>query len=297
LTLKTVCGLGTSEIARAFLVSDTTVAQRITRAKKHLRAPEIRFEIPDPNQLPDRLASVARVLYLMFNEAHAASDGDVLIRMDLAGEAIRLIDLVISNPRTVTPEMYALAALMQFHASRFPARVSSAGQLVILAEQDRRLWDEDRIAKGLAHLKAASQPGPLTRYHCEAGIAAAHAQAHGEEDTDWDYIIEMYETLERISPSSVISLNLAVAIGRRDGAAAGLAIAGKLADDPALQSYRLLPAVLGVFCLETGRDLEASHYFQSALEHSFSEPQRCLLRTRLAMALDRIGSSGTRPRP
>jgi RNA polymerase sigma-70 factor, ECF subfamily len=288
LTLKTLCGLGTQEIAHAFLVPDATIAQRIVRAKKHLQAPEIRFEIPDPDQLPDRLESVTRVLYLLFNEGHSASGDDELVRADLAKEAIRLIELVLGNPRVATPNIHALAALMYFQASRFPARVSDDGLMTVLGEQNRDLWDKTLIAKGLAHLNAASGPGALSRYHCEAGIAAAHAQANAMEDTDWGYIVEMYEVLERIEPSPVISLNRAVAVARRDGPVAGLKIAKSLARDPALRAYRLLPAILGALSLEAGGFDEAQGYLETALKHPFSQPERRLLETRLRCARDRI---------
>ena len=286
LTLKTLCGLGTSEIARAFLVPDATIAQRIVRAKKLLKDPEIRFEFPAPDQLPDRLESVARVLYLLFSEGHAGSGGNALVRSDLTSEAMRLVDLVLGNPRTATPEIHALAALMRFQAARFPARVGDDGLMVVLAEQDRGLWDGTLIGQGLAHLAAASGDGALSRYHCEAGIAAAHAQARSAEQTDWPYIVEMYEALDAIAPSAIVSLNRAVAIGRRDGPDAGLEIAMSLSDSPGLVGYRLLPAIIGALSLEAGRFEDAERYLVAALEHPFSPPERRLLEARLAKARD-----------
>lgn len=284
LTLKTLCGLGASEIARVFLVAETTIAQRITRAKRLLKDPGIRFEIPEPDQLTRRLDSVARVLYLLFTEAHAASDGKTLIRVDLAAEALRLVDLVLGNPRTARPEIHALAALMHLQASRFPARLGADGLPVLLEAQDPSLWDQARIAIGLDHLRRAASGGVLSRYHCEAGIAAAHAQASGSAGPDWAYIVEMYEALEDLAPSPVITLNRAVAVARRNGAEAGLAIAATLTSDPAARPYRLLPAVLGALCLEAGRFTEAREHLGAALDFPMSPPERRLLEARLQRA-------------
>lgn len=290
LTLKTLCGLGVSEIARVFLMPEASLAQRITRAKRTLRDSEIRFEIPEPDELSARLDSVARVLYLLFTEAHTASDGNTLTRVDLAAEAMRLVDLVLGNSRTASPEIHALAALMHLHASRFSTRIGEDGLLTVLEGQDRARWDKTRIAEGLRHLRLAGTGETMSRYHCEAGIAAAHAQARGPEDTDWTYIIDMYVALEGIAPSAVITLNRAVAVSRRDGPAAGLDIAEPLARDPALRGYRMLPAVLGSLCLEAGEFAKACGHLENALDFPFSAPEQRLLEARLSRA--RSGLAG-----
>jgi RNA polymerase sigma-70 factor (ECF subfamily) len=276
LTLKTVCGFGTGEIARAFLIQETTAAQRIVRAKKLIRERDLTFELPD-HQLPrDRLDSVLEALYLMFNEGYA-SGGDQLLRRDLCEEAIRLARLTASHPATRAPQCDALLALFLLQSAREPARVDDRGDLFLLREQDRSLWDRSRIAEGILHLGRCADGDRLTRYHLEAGIAAEHGAAPDFAATNWASIAEQYEQLLALNPSPVVALNRAVALAQAHGAAAGLRELEKIEHHPALQRYHLLPAAMGALWRELGDARAAERYLKRALACECSAPERRLL--------------------
>ncbi len=213
LSLKTVGGFSTAEIARAFLASESTIAQRIVRAKRTLREKRIAFELPGGTELTDRLDSVLEVIYLMFNEGYAAHAGEDLVRLDMCREAIRL-GRTIAGATVGGPAADALVALMAFQASRLPARINEAGEMVRLEEQDRRLWDRELLGLGFGHLARSASGQRLTPYHVQAAIAAVHAAAPRAEDTDWPRMLTLYDDLLRLNPSPVVALNRAVALAR-----------------------------------------------------------------------------------
>lgn len=263
LTLKTVGGFSVDEIARALLAQNAAVAQRIVRAKRLIRDEGIALEMPSREELPARLESLQKVLYLIFTEGYSAHAGEELIRTDLCEEAIRLAREVAEHPVATSPAAHALLALMLLQAARLPARVDATGELATLMEQDRLLWDRARIAEGLRHLDASASGPRLTRYHVEAAIAAEHAVAPSFEETDWPAIIALYDDLLQIEPSPVVALNRAIAVAMAEGPAAGIAAAHPLA--PSLPSYLPLAATLGELHLRSG-DRAAARHFARALE-------------------------------
>jgi RNA polymerase sigma-70 factor (ECF subfamily) len=281
LSLKTVGGFSVQEIARAFLVSGTTVAQRLVRAKRTLREERIGLELPQGRDLRERLESVLEVIYLMFNEGYNAHAGDELIRLDLCGEALRLGRLVAGSPIVTTPAAHAVAALMAFQAARLPARVDAAGEMVLLEDQDRSLWDRRLVALGFQHLDRSAEGPEMTAYHIQAAIAAVHAGASTPEETCWPEILTLYDDLQAVNPSPVIALNRAVALSRVAGTKAALDAIGPLEKDPALASYYLLPSVKGRLLHDIG-DLEgAAACYRAALELPCTEPERRFLLRRL----------------
>ena len=280
LTLRLVGGLSTTEIARAFLVSEPTIAQRLVRAKRTIRDGGFPYEVPEGVELASRLAAVLAVLYLIFNEGYAAHSGRDLVRHDLCEEAIRL-GRVLAELMPREPEIQGLLALMELQASRASARTDADGNLVLLEDQDRGRWDRARIARGLACLDRA---GPLTRagaYQLQAAIAACHAQAASWDATDWPRIVAHYRALVALAPSPVVDLNLAVAIGLADGPAAGLAALDRV-DDPALRDYHLLPASRADFLRRLGRWTEAAAEYRRALDLADNARERSFLAARLA---------------
>jgi RNA polymerase sigma-70 factor (ECF subfamily) len=238
LTLKTVCGFGTGEIARAFLIQEATAAQRIVRAKKLIRERDLTFELPDHTLPRERLDSVLEALYLMFNEGYA-SGGDQLLRRDLCEEAIRLARLIAGHASTRAPECDALLALFLLQSAREPARVDERGDLFLLRDQDRSRWDHSRIAEGMHRLGRSAAGDRLTRYHLEAGIAAEHTAAADFASTNWASIAEQYEQLHELNPSPVVALNRAVALAQAEGPAVGLRELEKIEHHPALIHYHL----------------------------------------------------------
>src|SRR5690348_719455 len=253
LTLRLVGGLTTHEIARAFLVAEPTIAQRIVRAKRTLAEKKIRFEIPSPGELTGRVASVLDVIYLIFNEGCAATTGQDWIRPELCAEALRL-GRVLAGLVPYNAEVQGLVALMELQASRIPARTSPAGDPILLTDQDRRRWDRLLIRRGLAALERAGQldaaPGP---YAVQAEIAACHARAASVKDTDWERIAALYVVLAHLAPSPVVELNRAVAVSMAYGPARGLEIADTLTSQPTLSGYAQLPAVRGHLLAQLGR--------------------------------------------
>lgn len=280
LTLKLVGGLSTQEIARAFLVPEPTVAQRIVRAKRTLGEAKIPFELPPPAELAGRLGSVLEVVYLVFNEGYTATAGDDWMRPALIEEALRLGRMLASLAPS-EPEAHGLIALLELQASRAKARVDGAGRPVLLLDQDRSRWDGILIRRGLAALaRAEALGGGAGPYVLQAAIAACHARARTPEATDWPRIAALYGELARVMPSPVVELNRAVAVGMAEGAAAGLAIADALARDEALRGYQWLPSVRGDFLEKLGRRGEARAEFERAAAMATNARERALLEER-----------------
>ncbi len=281
LSLKTVGGFSVAEIARAFLVTEPTIAQRLVRAKRVLRDQRIGLDLPHGSDLGARTESVLEVIYLLFNEGYNAHAGEDLIRQDLCGEALRLGRLVAQSPRAPAPAAHALVALMAFQAARLAARVDRHGEMVLLEDQDRSLWDRGLVALGFAHLGRSAEGPVMTAYHAQAAIAAVHAGAERAGRTEWERILSLYDDLVRLNPSPVIQLNRAVALSRVAGPSAALAVLQPLADDPALANYYLLPSVTARLLAELGEDEQAIVSYREALNRPCSEPERRFLQRRL----------------
>ena len=282
LTLRMIGGLTTHEIARAFLVPEPTIAQRIVRAKRTLADKKVPFAIPAPGELAGRLGSVLEVIYLVFSEGYSATSGEDWIRPELCAEALRLGRLLAGlMPHQI--EVHGLVALMELQASRVGARTGRAGEPILLTDQDRLRWDRLLIRRGLAALARAEMlpvaPGP---YAVQAEIAACHARAASVKDTDWERIVALYVVLAHLTPSPVVELNRAVAVGMAYGPARGLEIADKLTDHPALAGYAQLPAVRGFLLARLGRRAEARQEFTRAAALTSNERERTLFRTRAA---------------
>jgi RNA polymerase sigma-70 factor (ECF subfamily) len=279
LTLREVCGLTTEEIAQAFLTAAPTLAQRIVRAKGKIRDAKIPYQVPSSADLPDRLDSVLRVIYLVFNEGYSASSGAALTRHDLSGEAIRLARLLVEL--LPEPEAIGLLALMLLHESRRAARASPAGDLVLLEDQDRSLWDREMIAQGRALVERALATRRVGPYTLQAAISAVHAGAASAGATDWAQIVGLYDVLARVEPSPVIELNRAVAVAMRDGPAAGLALIEEILARGELADYRLAHAARADLCRRLGRTAEARASYERALALTRGEPERRFLERRL----------------
>ncbi len=281
LTLKTVGGFGVSEIARAFLAKEGTIAQRLVRAKRQIRESGITFELPGAKAMSARVDSVLEVLYLLFNEGYTAHRGENLVRADLCEEAIRLTKLVVSHKATALPKSHALLALMFFQSARLAARVGDGGELFLLSEQDRSRWNHKLIARGFIHLDRSAAGCEFSEYHLQAGIAACHAAATSYEVTDWAEIVRLYDQLLAINPSPVVALNRAVALAKWQGAEAGIRALEAISEHPALSHYYLLPATLGELWTEMGEREKAAAQYRKALDLPCSEPERRFLHKRL----------------
>ena len=286
LTLRLIGGLTTEEIARAFLVPEPTVAQRIVRAKRTLAEKRVPFEVPRGAELAQRLASVLEVIYLIFNEGYSATAGDDWMRPQLCEEALRL-GRILAELAPNEPEVHGLVALMEVQASRLKARTSPTGEPILLLEQNRARWDQLLIRRGLAALaraetRASDQGRALQSYTLQAAIAACHARARAPEETDWARIVGLYGALAELTPSPVVELNRAVALAMLLGPAAGLEVVDALASEPALKAYHLLPSVRGDLLNKLGRLGEARAEFERAASLTRNERERKLLLDRAA---------------
>ncbi|MGN6390647.1 MAG: RNA polymerase sigma factor [Gemmatimonadales bacterium] len=283
LTMREVCGLTTEEIARAFLTSAPTVAQRIVRAKGKIRDARIPYQVPRREDLPTRLESVLQVVYLVFNEGYSASSGTTLTRHDLSAEAIRLGRLLLTLlPQPTDGEAVGLLALMLLHESRRAARTSPEGELVLLPEQDRARWDAGMIEEGLGLVRQAFALRQVGPYALQAAIAAVHAEAASADETDWPQIVGLYDVLRRADPSPVVELNRAAAIAMRDGPAEGLVLIDSILATGELAGYHLAHSARADLCRRLGRMSEAREGYQRALAYARQEPERRFLQRRLA---------------
>ncbi len=280
MTLREVCGLTTEEVARAFLTSPPTVAQRIVRAKAKIRNARIPYEVPSAADLPDRLDAVLRVVYLVFNEGYSASSGAALIRYDLSSEAISLGRLLVEL--LSEPEALGLLGLMLLHDSRRAARTSPSGELILLNDQDRALWNRAQIGEGLALVERGLAAGRVGPYTIQAAIAAVHANAPDAAATDWGQIVALYDLLARAEPSPVVELNRAVAVAMRDGPSAGLALIDTIMERGDLSDYHLAHAARADLCRRLGQLEEARASYQRALSLTEQVPERRFLERRLA---------------
>jgi RNA polymerase sigma-70 factor (ECF subfamily) len=279
LTLREVCGLTTEEIARAFLTTPATLAQRIVRAKAKIRDARIPYEVPSESELPERLDAVLQVIYLVFNEGYSASVGDSLTRPDMSGEAIRLGRLLLQL--LPEPEVEGLLALMLLQESRRSARTTAEGDLILLEDQDRSLWNVEFIEEGLALVREAFASGRIGAYALQAAIATVHARAHSTSETDWNEIVVLYDLLLRLNPSPIIELNRAVALAMRDGATTGLALIDGILARGELADYYLAHSARADLLRRLGRTADARVAYQRALELTQLEPERRFLTRRL----------------
>ena len=279
LTQREVCGLTTEEIAKAFLTTPRTLAQRIVRAKTKIRETPIRYEVPAPEELPERLDAVLQVVYLVFNEGYCAAAGAEVTRAELTGEAIRLGRLLAElQPE---PEVVGLLALMLLQESRRAARTSPTGEMILLENQDRSLWNREQIAEGVALLAKALKSGRFGAYTLQAAIAAVHAETRSVAATDWRRIVALYDQLVRIQPSPVVQLNRAVAIAMRDGPEAGLADIDAVLEHGELADYYLAHSARADMCRRLGRTAEARSSYEKALALTQQEPERQFLQERI----------------
>jgi RNA polymerase sigma-70 factor (ECF subfamily) len=279
LTLREVCGLTTEEIAKAFLITPRTLAQRIVRAKAMIRDTPIRYEVPRPQELPERLGAVLQVVYLVFNEGYSAAAGPEVTRAELTGEAVRLGRLLTElRPEA---EVMGLLALMLLHESRRAARTSLTGELILLENQDRSLWNREQIAEGVALLEKALRSRRFGSYTLQAAIAAVHAEAESVAVTDWRQIVALYDQLVGIQPSPVVQLNRAVAIAMRDGPEAGLAHIDAVLEHGELANYYLAHSARADMCRRLGRTAEARSSYEKALALTQQEPERQFLQERI----------------
>jgi RNA polymerase sigma-70 factor (ECF subfamily) len=288
LTLREVCGLKTEEVARAFLTPAPTIAQRIVRAKAKIRDARIPYEIPSRADLPTRLDSVLHVTYLVFNEGYLASSGSALTRPDLSGEALRLARLLLEL--LPDPEVMSLLALMLLHESRRAARTSLYGELILLEDQDRSLWNRDQITEGIALVERALSSRRVGPYALQAAIAAVHAEAANASATDWAQIVALYDVLLRVDPSPVIALNRAAAVAMRDGPAAGLALIDALLAGEELTHYLHAHSARADLLRRLGRTTDAISAYEHALSLATQDPERRFLARRLT---DLRGALGT----
>ena len=293
LTLREVCGLTTEEIAKAFLTTPSTLAQRIVRAKAKIRETPIPYEVPTPQDLPERLGAVLQVIYLVFNEGYSAAAGAKVTRAELTGEAIRLGRLLTElRPE---PEVIGLLSLMLLQESRHAARTSPAGELILLEHQDRSLWNREQIAEGVALLEKALKSRRFGSYTLQAAIAAVHAEAESTAATDWRQIVALYNRLVRIQPSPIVELNRAVAIAMRDGPEVGLGLIDAVLAHGELANYYLAHSARADMCRRLGRTAEARSSYERALALTQQEPERQFLQERIRQLKQKKDSSEADP--
>lgn len=289
LTLKTLCGFGVEEIARAFLVPIETIEQRLVRAKRKIRTENLTFEVPEPKSVLDRLESILEVLYLLFNEGYSASHGDSVIRQDLCEEAVRLLSLLVAHPVGNVPKAHALLALMLLQGSRFAARTDAMGELCLLADQDRTRWNRRMIEIGLYHLNASAEGEELSDFHLQASISACHAVAPTFEETNWKQILSDYDELLLRCHTPVISLNRAVALMMVSGPEVALRELEKIRHLPPMRSYYLFPATLAEIYSRMNDISKALENYDQALQLVGTEPERqLLLRKREVVAIKEL---------
>ena len=281
LALRTLCGFSPAEIAKAFLTTEAAIAKRLTRARQRIREAEIRFEIPEGDELARRLDAVLQSLYLLFNEGYKASSGDSLVREDLCREAIRLASLLAEHPAGNRPKTHALLALMLLNAARIPSRVDNDGNLLRLQEQDRTRWDQSGIARGMFHIALSAAGSEISEYHLQAGIAACHCAAKSYEFTDWRQILELYDRLMEFDDSPVVALNRAVALAEVEGPQAGIEAVSAIQNLQSLESYYLLHAVLGEFEIRLNHSRAAAGHFRKALQLAEIKSEQTFLAKRL----------------
>lgn len=292
LTLKTLCGFSVPEIARALLAQEAAVAQRLVRAKRRLQEENVTLDVPGPAELARRRDGVLEVLYLMFAEGHAAHGGDDLVREEVAGEALRLGELLLQIEALRRPKVHALLALLWLQGARLPARRDERGEPVSLARQDRSRWDAEWIRRGFRHFERAIEGDEVSAYHVEAAIASCHAAAPSYADTDWETILARYDQLRALDDSPVVALNRAVALAKARGVDAGLEELASLSDRPSLRGYFWLPATRGLLLWTRGERGEAAACFRRALELGGSEPERRSMLRRI-----RLCEAGAAPEP
>lgn len=283
LALKTLCGFGPAEIAKAFLTTEAAIAKRLTRARQRIREAGIRFEIPEGGELARRLDGVLQSLYLLFNEGYKASSGEALVREDLCSEAIRLTGLLAEHPAGNQPRTHALLALMLLNAARLPSRTDSDGNLLRLQEQDRSRWDKTLMARGLFHLSQSAAGDEVSEYHLQAGIAAVHCAAADYAATDWPQILELYDRLVEFDDSPVVALNRAVAVAEVHGPQSGIEAVNAIQNLQSLEAYYLLHAVLGEFELRLNHARAAASHFRKALQLAEIKSEQVFLAKRLSV--------------
>lgn len=281
LALKTVGGFGVGEIARAFLADPVAVAQMLVRAKRTLRERHVPFELPADEALEERLTSALETIYLLFNEGYSATSGDRLVRDDLCVAAIRFAELLATHPATARPEAHAVLALLYLQASRLQARVDASGDLLLLAEQDRTLWDRSLISAGIRHLGRSAEGPRQTAWHVEAAIAACHATAESLETTEWSRVLSLYDDLVTLKPTPVVRLNRAVALGRVRGPGAALEALEAIAAHPAMRRYAPFHAARAEFLLAAGDRPGAALAWREAMAQAGTEPERRFMGERL----------------
>ncbi|MDJ1506596.1 RNA polymerase sigma factor [Xanthocytophaga agilis] len=282
LILKTLCGFSTAEIARAYLSSEETITKRLYRTRQLFREGKIQFEIPAEEDLPQRLEAILTTVYLIFNEGYNSTHHSDLIRQDLVEDAMFLIKMLSEHPVTNHPKVLALMALMCFHAARIPGRLDENGNILLLKQQNRHLWNQELIWFGKGCLDAAAEGGELSRYHLEAGIAYEHSNAETYDMIDWDNIVYLYNLLYQLYPSPIVALNRAIAIGETEGARAGLEAIEDIPDKDALKEFYLFPATLGEFYKQLGQADIARTHLEEALSLTQSEVEKSLLRSKIA---------------
>lgn len=281
LTLKTVCGLGVGEIARAFLSDETAIEQRLVRAKRRIQEQGITLELPREEELDTRLDALLEVVYLLFNEGYSAHAGEEIVRAELVHEATRLVEHIAASARLCRPRVHALAAIVHFQGARLPARAGSEGEALTLAEQDRGRWDRNAIARGWHHFERSISGDELSAYHVEAAIASVHAAAPSYAETDWRAILAHYDRLVGLQPTPIRKLNRAIAVAKVHGLAAGAHELDQLGDEPALASYALFAATRGVFAWSSGDARTAAREFERAQSLSRNGAERRLYEKRV----------------